>query len=135
MMPATDTAQVSDSIAVLRVVESFHKAMSAGDSTGVLALLAPDLLVMESGSVETFTEFRNSHLPVDIAYAQAVASLRGQATIVVLGNAAWVSSTITTQGTYRDSAINSVGAELMVLSRVGKEWRISAIHWSSRARR
>lgn len=134
-MPATDTAQTSDSIAVLRVVESFHTAMSAGDSTGALALLAPDLRVMESGGVETFTEFRKSHLPADIAYALAVPSVRGQATVFVLGNAAWVSSTSITQGTYKDSAINSVGAELMVLSRVGKEWRIRAIHWSSRARR
>jgi hypothetical protein len=32
-------------------------------------------------------------------------------------------------------AINSVGAELMVLVRSGSTWKIAAIHWSSRQRR
>jgi hypothetical protein len=32
-------------------------------------------------------------------------------------------------------AINSSGAELMVLVRTSSGWKISAIHWSSRARR
>ncbi len=135
VMPTTDTATPSDSVAVLRVVEAFHKALTAGDSTAVLGLLSPDLVVMESGGVETFAEFRKNHLPADIAYARAVPSVRRAASVIVKDDVAWVSSTSTTQGTYRDRAINSVGAELMVLSRVGTEWRISAIHWSSRAAR
>jgi len=134
VMPATDTALPSDSVAVLRVVEAFHKALVAGDSTAALALLAPDLVVMEAGGVETFAEFRKSHLPADIAFARAVPSVRAAATVVVKGDAAWVSSTSTTEGMFRDRPVNSVGAELMVLSRVEKVWRISAIHWSSKAR-
>lgn len=135
MPAATDTAQTSDSVAVLGVVETFHKALVAGDSTAALALLAPNLVVMEGGGVETFAEFRKSHLPADIAFARAVSRVRGPATVVIKGDAAWVSSTSTTEGTFRERPVNSVGAELMVLSRVENGWRISAIHWSSRARR
>jgi hypothetical protein len=39
------------------------------------------------------------------------------------------------QGEFRARAVNSVGAELAVLTRAGDGWRIRAIHWSSRARR
>ena len=38
-----------------------------------------------------------------------------------------------TTGTYRERAINSAGAELMVLSRTADGWNIRAIHWSSRS--
>lgn len=135
VVPATDTKPAIDSVAVLRVVESFHTALAAADSARVLALLAPDLVVMENGGAETFAEFRRNHLPADIAYARAVPTVRRVATVFIDGNAAWVSTTSTTQGTYRDRPVNSVGAELLVLSRVDNEWRIRAIHWSSRAKR
>jgi hypothetical protein len=48
---------------------------------------------------------------------------------------AWATSTSTTQGEVRGRAINSAGAELMVLVRGADGWKISAIHWSSRSRR
>lgn len=51
------------------------------------------------------------------------------------GDAAWVSSTSTTNGEFRGRVVHSTGAELMVLRRTPDGWRIAAIHWSSRARR
>lgn len=134
---ATDAAAqpARDSAAVLRTVEQFHRALASGDSTAALAMLASDVTILESGGSETLADYRGHHLPGDIEYARAVPSVRGPAHIVIVGDAAWVSSTSTTQGTFKERAINSVGAELVVLSRVGGEWRIRAIHWSSRAKR
>ena len=40
-----------------------------------------------------------------------------------------------TLGAYRGRAIDSQGAELMVLTREGSRWKIRAIHWSSHASR
>jgi ketosteroid isomerase-like protein len=91
--------------------------------------------VLESGGVETREEFRAHHLPADIAFAQAVKSERGLMRVFVRGDVAWASSTSTTTGDYRGRQVNSAGAELVVLARVGKEWKIAAIHWSSRTRR
>ncbi|MFL5385010.1 MAG: hypothetical protein ACJ8GN_21020 [Longimicrobiaceae bacterium] len=51
------------------------------------------------------------------------------------GEVAWAASTSTTQGEFRGRAINSEGAELMVLTRERGGWRIAAIHWSSHNRR
>ena len=125
----------SDSAAVVATVERFHAALAAGDSTAALALLAPDVIILESGGVETRDEYRAHHLPGDIAFARAVKSERGPMRVAVRGDVAWASGTSTTQGEFRGRPINSAGAELVVLTRAPEGWRISALHWSSRTRR
>ena len=125
-----------DSAAVARAVAAYDAALAAGDSAAALALLAPDAVVLESGGVETREEYRSHHLQGDIAFARAVRTESRPPRIVVRGDVAWAWSTSTTQGTYRERAINSAGAELMVLGRAADgRWLIHAIHWSSRARR
>lgn len=126
-------AQPSDRDAVLATVRGFHEALSRGDSAAALALLASDVQILESGGLETLTEYRSHHLPGDIAYARAVPSERKDGTVTLSGDVAWVVGTSRTTGTYRDRPINSAGAELMVLTRTPSGWRIRAIHWSSRA--
>ena len=125
----------SDSAAVTDVVERYHVALSRGDSATALRLLARDAVILESGGAESRDEYRTQHLPADIAFAAAVRSQRTVTRVVVRGEMAWVASTSSSQGEFRGRAINSAGAELMVLSRTADGWRISAIHWSSRARR
>lgn len=125
----------SDSAGVAATVHRFHAAIVAGDSALALSLLTPDAVVLESGGIETREEFRAHHLPADIAFAQAVKSERGPMRVFVRGDVAWVSSTSTATGEYRGRQVNSAGAELVVLARMGQEWKISAIHWSSRSRR
>ena len=130
-----DHAPSSDSAAVGGVIERYHRALADGDSAAALALLAPDAVILESGGLETREEYRSHHLPGDIQFARAVRSERGPVRVAVQGDVAWAVSTSTTQGTYRDRAIDSSGAELMVLSRQPDGWKIRAIHWSSRTRR
>jgi ketosteroid isomerase-like protein len=125
----------ADSISVAGVIDRYHRALAEGDSAGALELLAPDARILESGGVETREEYRAHHLSSDIQFARAVPSTRSPVLVTVDGNVAWAASTSITQGTFRDRAINSSGAELMVLSRDTEGWKIRAIHWSSRARR
>lgn len=130
--PARST---EDSANVAHTVQHFHEALEKGDSTGALALLAPNAVILESGGVETRDEYRSHHLPGDIAFARAVKSVRSPMNVTVRADVAWASSTSTTQGEYRGRPINSLGAELVVLTRSPDGWRINAIHWSSRQRR
>ena len=58
----------------------------------------------------------------------------GPIAVTVAGDVAWAMSTSRTRGTYGDRAIDSVGAELMVLVRTPQGWKIAAVHWSSRRR-
>lgn len=124
-----------DSAAVAAAVDRYHAALASGDSAAALALLSDDAIILESGGQETRAEYRGHHLPGDIEFARAVRSQRGPVRVRVQGDVAWATSTSTTQGEFRGRAINSAGAELMVLVRTPGGWRISAIHWSSRARR
>ena len=123
-----------DSTAVTNVVHQFHEALARGDSAAALAVLADDVTVLESGTVETRAEYQTLHLPADIRFAQAVASKQEAFRVVVAGDIAWTTSTSETIGTFEGRPINSVGAELTVLSRTATGWHIRAIHWSSRRR-
>lgn len=128
-------ATATDSAAAVAVVHELHAMLERGDSAAVLALLAPELVVLESGGFEDRAEFRAHHLPADIAFARAVQSERRIRAVEVAGDVAWVASTSVTQGEFRGRTINSSGAELIVLRRFASGWTITAIHWSSRARR
>jgi uncharacterized protein (TIGR02246 family) len=125
----------TDSVAVLQVIEQYSAALAAGDSVRALSLLTPDAVVLESGGMETREEYRSHHLPADIAFSSGVPTQRTVRRVQVKGDMAWVASTSTSEGEFRGRAVNSIGAELMVLVRTPDGWRISAIHWSSRARR
>ena len=125
----------TDSAAAAAVVERYHRALAEGDSAGALALLGDDAVILESGEVESREEYRAHHLPADIAFARAVRGERSAVRVSVRGDVAWATSTSTTTGQYRGRAVNSVGAELMVLTRAADGWKISAIHWSSHSRR
>lgn len=125
----------SDSADVVATAEKFHAALAAGDSMAALALLAQDALILEGGAIETRGDYRAHHLLADIEFARAVRTDRSITRAVVQGDAAWIVATSTTQGTMNGRQINSVGAELMVLRRVGAGWQITTVHWSSRNRR
>ena len=124
----------ADSAAVAATVNRFHAALAAGDSAAALALLAPDVEVLESGERETRAEYRAHHLAADIEFARAVRSERGPVRVRVSGGVAWATTMSTTRGPFRGRAIDSEGAELMVLVRTDDGWRIAAIHWSSHRR-
>lgn len=129
---ATANAQTADQKAAAAVVQSFHDALAKGDSVTVIKLLAPDALILEAGGLETRADYRGHHLPGDIAFARAITPKQESSHVTVEGNVAWVVATTRTTGTFGERAIDSAGAELVVLTRSADGWLIRAIHWSSR---
>lgn len=128
-------AAATDSAAVAGAVISFHEALRAGDTTAVLRLLADDVLIAETGAVETRAEYLSHHLRADMEFAGAVTGEMSPLSVTLSGDIAWAVSTSRASGTFRGRAVDSLGAELMVLTREGDAWRIRAIHWSSRPAR
>lgn len=120
---------------VVAVIDAFHAALVAGDSTTALSYLADDVTILESGGVENKEHYRSGHLGGDMRFAQAVPRKRGEMEISIMGDVAWAHSTSITQGQMGNREINSQGAELMVLAREDGVWKIKAIHWSSRRRK
>ena len=125
----------ADSTAVAQVVTSFHEALAGGDTATVRRLLAADAVILESGDLETREHYLAHHLPADIAFLRAVPNVSGPIRVVMVGEAAWATSSSRVVGTFEGRAINSQGVELVVLTRVPDAWQIRAIHWSSRSRR
>jgi ketosteroid isomerase-like protein len=125
----------ADSVAVALAVEQFRRAIATGDSAGVAALLDPEAVILESGDLETRSEYLRGHLAADIAFDRAVRSTRRVVKLVRRGDAAWVVSTSRAVGTFETRPVDSDGAELIVLARAAQGWRIVAIHWSSHRHR
>lgn len=125
----------ADSLAVVAAVNGFHSSLAHSDSAGALALLASDVMILESGDVQTLAEYRSHHLAGDIAFTKAVPSTLGPLQVSTEGSTAWTVRTSTTAGNYKGRSINSSGVESMVLTKSAGQWRIRSIHWSSHARR
>jgi ketosteroid isomerase-like protein len=126
--------QKDGTASVLAAVTAFHAALSAGDAAKAMTLVADDVVFLEAGGVETYAQYQQDHLPADIAFEKEVKITRSPIRVVVAGDAAWASSTSEMVGTFQGRAIDSIGAELMVLSRTPAGWRIRAVHWSGRPR-
>jgi ketosteroid isomerase-like protein len=125
---------LSDSAAVIETGSRFHQALEAGDTAAVKTLIAPDLQVLEGGEVENRAQYFAHHLAADIEFAKAVRSERTVVSYTREQDVAWLVSTSSASGNFKGRDINSVGAELMILSRTREGWKIRAVHWSSARR-
>lgn len=113
-------------------VDTFHKALTDGNSKQALALLADDVLIYESGGAETSkADYAAHHLEADMAFLKGVRQNVSARAAQVSGHVAWVTSQGETTGTYKDKAIDSASTETMVLRQRDGQWKIVHIHWSS----
>ncbi|MBI2260862.1 MAG: nuclear transport factor 2 family protein [Caulobacterales bacterium] len=136
---ATTTAASVDDVqveatAAASVVDAFHVALEHGDTSGALALLADDILIFESGGAErSKAEYAQHHLAADAAFSAAVPTARSRRTARAVADIAWVASESRTTGQFNGRPVDSMSVETMVLRRQADGWRITHIHWSSRA--
>ena len=133
--PVLSQSASADSSAAAAVVERFHAALTAGDSARATARLSADVLVLESGSIQTRAEYLSHHLGADMQASKDSKATRSVVQVRVAGAAAYVVSKSVTPPTGADGSTGSEMAELMVLSKTASGWSIRAVHWSSRRRR
>lgn len=127
-----ERAAPADSATPVGTVTAFHAALTGGNTAAALALLAEDVMIFESGGVESSrAEYASQHLAADAAFSAAVPRALVSRAHGEAGDTAWVMSVETVTGTYRNRAINSRSVETMLLRRVDGQWRIAHIHWSS----
>ncbi len=129
---AAESESPSQDKAIIAAVEEFHQALSRGEAEAAMKMLAPDAMILESGTSETREEYAREHLAEDIAFAKATFTTRLSVNVGQDGNAAWVTSTSRTSGSFEGKPIDSVGVELVVLTQTPNGWQIRSIHWSSR---
>lgn len=130
-LPANTVAQ--DEPTPEETVKMFHEALAAGDSLKALSLLTENVLIYESGGVEVSREeYRSHHLPADIDFASSTERESTLERSDHSGGHAWVLSRSRSTGTFRESEIDSMGTETMLLVHTADGWRIRHIHWSAR---
>ena len=125
----------ADSLAVVSAVDSFHGALAAADSSRAVAVLADDVLIMESGAIQTKSDYLGGHLAADMKAGQGPKGERTVLKVTIVGDAAYIASKTVTPPTGAQGSTGSELAELMVLSKSAGVWKIRAVHWSSRRRR
>ncbi len=130
-LPSAWAQGSNDSSSVQATVHSFHEALLAGNVATVKQLLATDAVILENGHLESREEYLNHHLSSDIEFAKAVPIQILSSRVQVSGETAWVTSTTTSVGTFRNRPVKLAGVELVVLTRKGLAWEVRAIHWSS----
>jgi ketosteroid isomerase-like protein len=129
---ASAEISTADAAEIRATVEGFHRALRQGDRDAALRLLAPDAMILESGEAQTREEYEREHLGEDMAFAKATSTERSEIKIERQADAAWATAKSKTTGTFNGRKIDSVGVELMVLTKSDSGWLIRAIHWSNR---
>jgi uncharacterized protein (TIGR02246 family) len=121
-----------DSAGAVAVIEQYHAALAAGDSARAVSLLADDVVILESGALETRAQYLGHHLGADMKASQGSKGVRTIVKVTVIGDAAYVVSKTVTPPTGAAGSAGSEMAELMVVAKTGGAWKIKAVHWSSR---
>jgi ketosteroid isomerase-like protein len=116
------------------VVEAFNHSLRTRDTGRALELLAPDVLIYEFGGQEASRdEYAADHMKGDMEFLAAATVEQLDQRQTVSGNVAIVTTRSRVKGQYQDKPYDQLSTETMVLRHAGGAWRITHIHWSSRA--
>lgn len=113
-------------------VDAFHAALKRSDTKFALSLMSEDVVIFESGYVETGrAEYAAHHLQADAEFSAA--TIRKPVSDVVMeeGDLANVMRVDLVNGSFHGRPVNSRSVETMLLRKTRGQWRIFHIHWSS----
>ena len=113
------------------VARAFQAALQRGDRAAVLALLAPDVRISESGHTQSRDEYANGHLAEDIAFLKSAKITPVSLDSMPMGDAAMVGSESDIQATVKGKPTTLRSRELLKLKKDGKDWEIVSIQWQS----
>lgn len=119
--------------AAVAVVDQFAAAIKAGDRERAGALLAEDVLILESGKAQrSRAEYLGGHAVNDAAFLKDAQIRITQRSARVEDDLAWVATESELQVTQDGKPMTRLSSETMVLKNTAAGWRIVHIHWSSR---
>lgn len=114
-----------------RTVVAFHDALSNSNAKTVMAVLSPDVIILEGARIErSAQEYREHHLQADMRFSAAVNTTTVDHYVRVHNDTAVSISRSRTVGTYKGKQIDRQGNETLVLKLIDGHWKITHIHWS-----
>ncbi|MEQ9264195.1 MAG: nuclear transport factor 2 family protein [Balneolaceae bacterium] len=130
--PQLQAQDLSDQESIKTVLSNFEKAIVENDSKIASSLLHEDVTILEGRGSETKEEYLSHHFHSDGKFLSAIERNELSQKINIEGNMAWVSTITSMKGTYSDREIDLTSLELAVLKKENGNWKIVALHWSSR---
>tara|TARA_R110000868_G_scaffold1211_4_gene9388 strand:+ start:9239 stop:9679 length:441 start_codon:yes stop_codon:yes gene_type:complete len=130
--PQLQAQDLSDQESIKTVLSNFEKAIVENDSKIASSLLHEDVTILEGRGSETKEEYLSHHFHSDGKFLSAIERNELSQKINIEGNMAWVSTITSMKGTYSDRGIDLTSLELAVLKKENGNWKIVALHWSSR---
>ena len=126
------TTNDQDCKAIAEIADQLYQALRSGDSDSVRTLLAPDVLIFESGNTETsLEEYAGHHMPSDMAFLSAMDKTLLSRQVTVGSDLAVISSRSRLSGLYQDTEQDIISTETLVLQRTNGDWQVVHVHWSS----
>ena len=127
MLPSSELgpAQVSDAL---------FAALAAGDAERVRQLLHPQVLIFEQGGQETGWEEYSAHpLAADMAFAAKASARRAFRQVWQQSDTAVVATRSDVESQSQSESSSYRSTETLLLREGPQGWRVTHIHWSSRA--
>jgi ketosteroid isomerase-like protein len=110
--------------------------LQAGDLERAGALLAEDVLILESGGAErSKEEYLGGHAGHDVEFLKGAHVQLIHRTARLEGGIAWVGTESELHASKDGKPMTLLSTETMVLKNTLDGWRIVHIHWSSRPKR
>jgi ketosteroid isomerase-like protein len=117
------------------IVDAFHQALSFGDTAKALSMLSRELVVYEFGLVDASLQaYAFQHLPGDMNLASQTQWTLQTRRMGGTGDQRWVLSNYRVTGTgAKGEPLDQVTLETIILQKIGDDFRIAHIHWSTAA--
>lgn len=127
--------ETSPEAQVRTVVEAYHKAFEQRDLEGLRRLLAPELLVFESGGVDRGRDtYLGHHLGPELKEMNAWTTSGMEMKVQTEGAMAYATCAFAYEATFTNGKTSKAKAtETLLLAKEKDQWLIRHIHWSSRA--
>ncbi len=113
------------------VAQDFLDALRRGDRVKILQLLAPEAQISEGNETQSVKEYAGHHMSEDVAFLKHSEVTLVSRISVVAGDTARVVSETNIIGTTNGRAVRLRSREQMGLKRIGSQWKIVSIDWTS----
>lgn len=114
------------------IAQKIADALETGDVDTLRSVLAPDVLIFESGGMESsLAEYEGHHMTSDIDFMKAMHREVISQQTIDSGDSATVVTRSRVHGVYEDKEIDLNSTETLVMRKLNGQWKVVHIHWSS----
>lgn len=135
LLAVTTTVGAAESADPVATVNAFAEALRKGDGATVTRLLAPDVLIYESGGQEASRdEYASHHMKGDMGFLASAQIEKLDQKAFVQGDIAVVATRSRIAAANKGKTLDLLSTETITLKKAGGNWQIVHVHWSSRPR-